>query len=498
MMTIEGRHAGPLPIIVPFPGGKPRCDPDSRSKTGISGSLDLTVRRGNLANISTTEQVAHYINTTEFADFDAAAIHRAKALFLSCLGMSVAGSRLHAGRILAEYVRGYGATGKSGVAGAGFSTTAELATLANATAAHSTELEDDSWPESMYTCHIIPAMFALGQELGASGKAVLEAFIIGYEVQARPGMILTDGGATERGNLAAPHLGTIGVAAGAAKLLGLDIERTIMAISLAVSQASGSTRQMGTGAHLYEAGVAGRNGITAAKLAALGLTGEARILEGPKGYFDALAGHPHIEFTLGVGSDLRMMQIGFKKFTACYLMQRIIDGVTTLAKLHDIKADDVDKVVVEVNPTFPEIIKFPAPADGDEARFSLHHAIAAALSREEITIETFSDQGVLDPALIRHWNKTEIIVNPAWPRGIMGEHNPVTIRMKDGTSVFKDCVISHGDPEDPLTDAEVRQKYMSCCHGILSRETSEKGADLIMNLDRLNNVDSVMEILTFA
>lgn len=447
--------------------------------------------------MTTTLDVSRYIVGTGYGDFDQSALHRAKLLFLSTLGMAVAGSRIHAGQLLANYVRGYGAVGESGVPGAGFRTTAELAAFAAATAAHSTELEDDSWPEAMYTCHIIPSVFALGEERGCSGKNILEAFIIGYETQARPGVIVTDGGATERGHLAAPHLGAIGVAAASSKLLGLDVHHTTMAISLAVSQASGSTRQTGTGAHLYEAGVAGRNGITAAKLAQLGLTGDANILEGPKGYFDALAGYQQLDFELGTGSDLRIMQIGFKKFTACYLMQRVIDGITELVEANDVQPDQVEKVLVEVNPTFPEIIKFPQPKDGDEARFSMQHAAAAALIREPITIQTFDDQGVRDPKLTSLWDKTEVQVHDDWRRGIMGDHNPVTIRLKDGRALFKDCIISHGDPEDPLSDDEVRQKYMACCEGVLSNHNAERGADLIMQLETLNDVRSLMETLTF-
>ncbi len=447
--------------------------------------------------MTTTQDVAAYIVGTGYGDFDAETVHRAKALFLSSLGMMVAGSKTPSGQVLAEYAKSAGSAGESGIAGMGFRTSAELAAFVNATAAHSTELEDDSWPEAMYTCHLIPAVFALGEELQSSGKDIIEAFIIGYEVQARPGMILTNGGATERGNLSAPHLGAIGVAAAASKLLGLDQHKTTMALSLAVSQASGSTRQMGTGAHLFEAGVAGRNGITAAKLAKLGLTGVTDILEGPKGYFDALAGMPEIDFHLGTGKDLRMMEVGFKKYTACYLMQRVIDGIMELASAHEFSADDVAEVIVEVNLTFPEIIKFPKPKDGDEARFSLHHSVAVALSGEDITMWSFSDEAVLDPALQKHWDKTTIRVNPDWPRAIYGEANPVTIRLKDGREVEKLCAIAHGDPEDSLSDTEVGHKYMSCCDDILTPENARNAEGLVWQLDKANDVRDLMHILTF-
>jgi 2-methylcitrate dehydratase PrpD len=400
--------------------------------------------------------------------------------------------------VLARYAKASGANPRSGVIGAGFSTSAELAALVNGTAAHSTELEDDSWPESMYTCHIVPAVFALGEELGSSGKAILEAFIVGYEVQARPGMTVSDGGALARGNLTASSLGAIGVAAASSKLLGLSVHETTMAISLAVSQASGSTRQMGTGAHLYEAGIAGRNGISAAKLAKLGLTGVDTILEGPQGYFDALAGYPSLDFELGVGNDVRVMHVGFKKFAACYLMQRIIDGITEIVVQHDIKAEDVESVLVEVNPTFPEIIKFPAPKNGEESRFSMHHCVAAVLMREDISVKTFTDEGVRSPRLMAQWPKTRLLVHPEWKRATMGEQNPITVTLTDGRVFTKTCIISHGDPEDPLTNEEVKQKYMGCLDGIIADEPAHRGADLILRLDELSNVKNLMEILTFS
>jgi 2-methylcitrate dehydratase PrpD len=218
----------------------------------------------------------------------------------------------------------------------------------------------------------------------------------------------------------------------------------------------------------------------------MGLTGDPNILEGAQGYFDALACYPDLDFRLGKGKDFRVMDVGFKKFTACYLMQRIVDGVMELVDTHNIAANDVESVVVEVNPTFPEIIKYPAPKNGDESRFSMHHCVAAALSREEISIRTFTDEGIRNPKLVEHWPKTRLVVHPEWKRAIMGESNPLTITTKDGREFKKLCVVSHGDPEDPLSNEEVKQKYMSCVAGIIADEKAHRGAELIFSLDALD------------
>jgi hypothetical protein len=89
------------------------------------------------------------------------------------------------------------------------------------------------------------------------------------------------------------------------------------------------------------------------------------------------------------------------------------------------------------------------------------------------------------------------MIHPEWKRAMMGESNPITIATKDGREFKKTCVISHGDPEDPLTDDEVKHKYMMCVEGILSDKNAEKGAELVFALDELRDVSELMEILTY-
>src|SRR3546814_7266080 len=103
--------------------------------------------------------------------------------------------------ILADYVRSMNGPGPAGVIGFGFRTSAELAAMMNCNSSHCTELEDVAWPEAQYTCCLFPALFSLGQALGSSGREVIEAIIIGFEVAARPGMICSNHGAAARGFL---------------------------------------------------------------------------------------------------------------------------------------------------------------------------------------------------------------------------------------------------------------------------------------------------------
>src|SRR3546814_8002731 len=134
----------------------------------------------------------------------------------------------------------------------------------------------------------------------------------------------------------------------------------------------------------------------AATLAARGLGGNPTICDGKAGNYDALAGQPEIAFDLGTGSDVRVMAVGQKKYPCCYLLQRIIDQVKALVSAHGIAPDAVADITVEVNRAFPTIVKYPAPVDVEEARFSLPHVVAGALVGEPMDVHTFSSAKLQD------------------------------------------------------------------------------------------------------
>ncbi|MEX1147373.1 MAG: MmgE/PrpD family protein, partial [Sphingomonadales bacterium] len=275
----------------------------------------------------TTRDLAEYVCATSITDMDASVIERAKDLSISSLGSAVMGADMAVSRLMMDYVHHSGGQADVTVIGSSRRAPLEWAAALNCLASHCTELEDVAWPDATYTCFLIPAVFSLGEKYNATGTQVLEALILGFEITSRPGVILTDGGAMVRGWLTASALGTVGVAAAAARIMRLDRDQTLNSLAIAASLGSGLNRQTGSGAHVIEAGFAARNGITAAELAARGLTGNPTILEGRSGFWDALAGQGELDFPLGMRQDFRIMAVGMKKYPCCYLSQRIIDGV---------------------------------------------------------------------------------------------------------------------------------------------------------------------------
>jgi 2-methylcitrate dehydratase PrpD len=443
-------------------------------------------------------RLAHYVTATHIEDFDDAVIERAKDLCLSSIGSAVLGANMHVAAVMADYVKAQGARGEAGVIGFSFRTSVELAAMLNCDSSHSTELEDVAWPEAQYTCCLIPAVFTLGEKLGASGRAVLEAMIIGFEVAARPGMTLSNGGAAARGFLSCANVGTLGVAAAAARLMSLDIDRARAALTLAASVGGGLVRQTGSSAHVVEAGFAARDGIMAAELARRGLGGNPAILDGKAGYFDALAGQPDLEIAPGTGSDLRIMAVGQKKYPCCYMLQRIIDETKGLIAAHGIIADEVAEVRVEVNGAFPAIMKYPEPNDVEEARFSLPHVVAATLVGEPMDVRTFSADKLDDPRIIAQRGKTNMIVHDEWGYDQLGAADQIAVVMRDGRRFEAVATVARGDAVNPLTRGETVAKFMSCTDGRIPAALQRETAMALSGLETVPDVAPMMDALTFA
>jgi len=444
--------------------------------------------------MGTTRDIAEFAHKTTFNDFDSALVKHVKNVLLSGVGMTLAGVNTGAGKAVIRYVKECAAPQEAGVFGAGFRTSAEYAALANGTTSHSTELEDDIMPDLIYSVGIFPGVFALGENLHVSGKEVIEASIIAWDIAAKLSLpavktLLRRGGV-------APSFCTIGVAAASAKLLKLGLEETIMAVSISASHTSwGILGQAGSGAHLFEAGLAGRNGIASAMLAKYGLTGQPDIFETPMGLLRGVAGEVYSVPKLG--KPYRAKNIGIKKYPCCFLEMHIIDGFIELIKAHNISADNVESIQVDVSPVFANTIRYHHPKDEEEARFSLPHSIACCFLDKKPWIESYSTERVNHPQVIAFRNKVKMVVQPEQTNSelILGGEVPISIKLKDGTEYKKLCPKS----TDPIivSDEEVMDKYMKCASRVLSQSRAEQVAKTVLSLEKVQDISELMTLLTF-
>jgi 2-methylcitrate dehydratase PrpD len=443
--------------------------------------------------MGTTRDIAEFALKTTFDDFDSGLVKLVKNVLLSGIGMTMAGAITGTGEAVLSYVKECAAPQEAGVLGAGFRTSAEYAALANGTTSHSTELEDDSPDVTCSDVGIFPGIFAIGEKLHVSGREIIEAFVIAWDIADKLFLPALKALAS-RGM--GPYTGTMGVAATSAKMLKLDLDKIIMAVSVATSHANWCIlSQTGTGAHLYEWGLAGRNGIASAILAKHGLTGQPDILESPRGYLYGVAGEVYQIPKLGEPYHVR--NIGIKKYPCCYLEMHPIDGFIQLIETYNISPDDVESIQVDVSPVFAQYIRFQHPKNDEEARFSLSHSIAACFLDKKPWIESYSNERVNNPQVRAIRDKVKMVVHPEWatPDLPWGGEIHIAIKMKNGTEYKKVCP----KPTDPiiLSDEEVMDKYMKCALRVLSRNRAEQIAETILSLEKVQDISELMSLCTF-
>lgn len=450
-----------------------------------------------------SDTLAKFVHATASATIAPEVFDRTADLCVSALGSAILGSTTEIPIGLSQHVRSMGAAAEAGAIGFAYATTVELAAMLNATSAHATEYEDVSWPEGLYTCCLIPAMFSLGERLNASGQEVLEAIIVGFEVGARPATIVGRE-ALSRGFLTSSCFGTLAVAAGAARLMRLEVDRVRDAITMAASMAAGLIRQAGSSAHVLEAGFAARNGISAASLANLGFGGSSSIMNGARGFFDAYAGDffdPHAgdhepQFALGTGEDFRVMAVGQKKYPCSYRLQRILDGILAIRRQQCLTARDVTELTIHVNGAFTRFMKFEDPTTIEEARLCLPHAVSAALAWGSVDHRAFTTAALTDAALLSQRSKIRLVEHSEWGNDMLGSTDRVQMKCASGQVHEITCTLAHGDSKDPLTRDETIGKFVACTADHISSDLQHELVERIYELDADTPVAPLMRRLT--
>ena len=227
-----------------------------------------------------TRRLAEFVASTPSRDIEPAAREQARRAILDTLGVMLAGSREDAARITAEMVREQGGSAESTVVGHSFRAAAGEAALVNGTSAHTLDFDDVNMNMRGHpSVPLLPAVLALGEKLGSSGREVIDAFVLGFEVECRLGKVI-GGEHYALGWHATSTLGTLGAGAACARLLRLDADQTQTALGIAASLASGVRQNFGTMTKPLHAGWAARNGVIAVTLSERGLTADTAALEG--------------------------------------------------------------------------------------------------------------------------------------------------------------------------------------------------------------------------
>jgi 2-methylcitrate dehydratase PrpD len=357
---------------------------------------------------------------------------------------------------------------------------------------------DDVGPHGHPSVVIVPALLAEGQRIGASGEAILRAYVIGFETWAELAWRETD--AYHMGSWhPTPALGIVATTAALASLHGLHQEAATHALALAASFAAGVIANFGTPIKPLQAGRAASGAIEAIRLAQAGIIGAPDAIDGAHGLLRGISPRGNVDtaspIRAGNGAwQLLEQGLSVKRYPVCYAAHRAIDGVLALAR--DMKPDQVRKITVSLGRAPAETLRYHAPTTGLEARFSLHHNLAAALVSGNVGFAQLTDDYVRRPDATALYSLTTMeIVNEECPEQPgMAKFDRVIIEAKDGRQLdSKPIRYPRGHARLPLSDDELDVKFLDCAHHCRVREAEK----MLGKLRAIEKVKDLRELATW-
>jgi 2-methylcitrate dehydratase PrpD len=449
---------------------------------------------------TTEEHLARWIAETSLEGIPPEAVRVVEEAVFDQIGVTLAGSVQPVGRIILQHGREAGGAPEATVIGGAYRTTVEQAALVNGTCGHALDYDDvGGWGHP--TTVLLPAVLAVGEKVAASGRAIVEAYIVGFEVahalyrSGRYNQML-------RGFHSTAVFGTMGAAAAAAKILRLPPQQIVMALGIAGSMGAGIVQNFGTMVKPLHAGLAARNGVTAALLARRGMVATAHVVEGRAGWAHAYFGEDAYDPTALVrelGNPFRVQEvIAYKKYPCCYANHSMLDGLLGVLGKNGIRYEDIDSVEVEQS-YLSVVMLYDRPATGLEGKFSIRYNAAVAIREGTPGIKHFTDEKVKDPALQEAMDKVRIVVRPKWAIGAgeLREPTPVTVRLKDGR-VFRAAVPwpqVAGTQQNPWNEEGLRGKFMANASLALPRERAEEAARVWRHISTVTDIRGAMALL---
>jgi len=440
-----------------------------------------------------TGRLADFIRGLSDDDLNREQVRKLKTYFLDWLGSALAGGTQKPVRIMADVVQSLGGRPEATIIPDSTRTSCLLASLVNGASTHVVEM-DDLHRESVFhpAAPIMPAVFAAAERGRASGRDLLTAIAAGYEIGIRVAVAV---------GLSHYHYwhttatcGVFGAAAGAAKILGLNQEQTVWALGSAGTQAAGLWEFLVESAmskQLHPAKAAA-DGLLAALLAQKGFTGAGKILEGEKGFFQATSNDFDLDRCVkDLGREFLFERNSLKYYASCGHTHSAVEAVLRATGGRSIKPEEVKRVTVRVYQQSLDLLEKVEPNTPYVAKFSLPFCVASALRFGRVGLQEFTAARIKDTENLELMLRIKVEADPDLTRAYPVKWPArVEILYADGSRAEGASDYPKGDPENPLTDGELRQKFRELTAGVLDDRQAGLLIDRAMDLDKISDVST--------
>ena len=406
-----------------------------------------------------------FVAALAFDQLPPEAIDVARTGFIDTVATMIAGSRDEAPRLLKKALAP--PPGRATLYFTGETASAPEAAWINGTAAHALDYDDVAVRGHPSTV-LVPAILAEAEELGASGREMIAAYVAGYEVWAELSWRDPDD-QRPKGWHPTGIFGAIAAAGACARLRGLDVEETTMALALAASQACGLMANFGTMTKPFHAGNAAHAGLVSARMAGAGFTASADVLEHPQGFLVAVSPAGRVDratpAALGQPWHIVKNRLSIKKYPACYAVHRSLDGLLDLLKARPIQPDEIKQITAEIADTRALMLRNHQPQTGLEGKFSMEFAMAASVIANRATLVEYTDGFVRRPDVQALMQQVAIETNQNYDPEVSGAavFDRVRVELLNGET-FETAQVrrARGAAELPLSDAELFEKFGTC------------------------------------
>ena len=422
----------------------------------------------------------------------------AASAFVDTIGVTLAGAGEPAARIVQRVAEADGA-GPCRIVGTRQNASASNAALANGTAAHAHDFDDMCFVSLAHpSAPLVAAALAAGELAAASGQALLDAYVVGFEIEGRLGRAMNPRH-YERGWHCTSTIGTIGATAAACRLRALSASATNHAIAIAASEASGLKENFGSMVKPLHAGLAARNAILAMELARAGMTASGSALEGPQGFLATLdSASPSLDSVapdLGARWEILDTGITVKLYPSCAATHPSLDAALALRRQHQFRAEEVEAVEIGVDPITPTVLLYDNPSNGLEAKFSMPFCIAAAIVDGGVTLATFGER-IGDPAIAALRSRIRMAVDPSLDASAPPlTQARVTVRLAGGRTVSADASGARGYHDRPASEQELTDKFLGCAADSIGDRRAREAIDALRGLESVADITAVTRLL---
>jgi 2-methylcitrate dehydratase PrpD len=457
------------------------------------------------------EEIAEHIAATKYSEIPEPAVDAAKKVITDLFGVIVAGSSSPETKQVLRLVRSWAGNKESQILVHGDKVPAPNAGLVNSIMGRARDFDDVHEAAVLHpSVSVVPSALAVAELRGeVTGKEFITAVVLGVDVTCRLGMAPRSG-PNISGMSTTWQCGTMGSAAAASKILGLNAEETLNALGIAYSQVSGNQQGIIEGSTIVrvQQGLTTKAGIISALLAMEGVTGPKESLEGKFGYYPVYHKGEYEREVLheGLGERYEIINTSIKPYPCCKWTHQAIEAALGIVREDGVDSNAVEAVYVRLNRQAYNLVCEPEelkrrPRSVVEAQFSIPFTVAAAIVKGEVSLETFTEESIRDAEILemaqRVSAKIDTGIEAMYGREIAPE--VVEIKIRGGDTYVRLVEHVKGSPHSPMSFNEVKEKLRDCAaysEKPLPAENLEEFLGSVTRLEKLSDISSLIKPFT--